>query len=290
MGNIFWRFMKASPDAVGWAIAAFVWAVTVQLAVVTTMGLFRYHSIAEDSQVYDYVWFIYLEMPSTLPMIFAYSGATTAIMLSVGIYIRIGFTIGELPYAIRHRPLRFVWEIVLPFLCIAVLFAGTLFGQPILVFLGSLILAAFFSQQFVSIWIRWARTMVKSATDEDAEIEATPTDGGGQKPEPEIDRLSSIIEDFNARFGNVEWKDKDKIDRVIAEELPAKVAADKAYQNAAGHSDEQNARIELNRALEQAVTDMLADHADLFKLFSDNPSFRQWLSETIFASTYNKAA
>ena len=126
--------------------------------------------------------------------------------------------------------------------------------------------------------------------DEDAEIEATPTDGGGQKPEPEIDRLSSIIEDFNARFGNVEWKDKDKIDRVIAEELPAKVAADKAYQNAAANSDEQNARIELNRALERAVTDMLADHADLFKLFSDNPSFRQWLSETIFASTYSKAA
>ena len=126
--------------------------------------------------------------------------------------------------------------------------------------------------------------------DEDAEIDATPTDGGGQKPEPEIDRLSSIIEDFNARFGNVEWKDKDKIDRVIAEELPAKVAADKAYQNAAANSDEQNARIELNRALERAVTDMLADHADLFKLFSDNPSFRQWLSETIFASTYNKAA
>ena len=126
--------------------------------------------------------------------------------------------------------------------------------------------------------------------DEDAEIDATPTDGGGQKPEPEIDRLSSIIEDFNARFGNVVWKDKDKIDKVIAEELPAKVAADKAYQNAAANSDEQNARIELDRALERAVTDMLADHADLFKLFSDNPSFRQWLSETIFASTYNKAA
>ncbi len=126
--------------------------------------------------------------------------------------------------------------------------------------------------------------------DEDAEIEPTPADGGGQKPEPEIDRLSSIIEDFNARFGNIEWKDKDKIDMVIAEELPAKVAADRAYQNAAANSDEQNARIELDRALERAVTDMLADHADLFKLFSDDPSFRKWLSETIFASTYNKAA
>ncbi len=65
--------------------------------------------------------------------------------------------------------------------------------------------------------------------DEDAEIEPVPTEGGGQKPEPELDRLSNIIKDFNDRFGNIEWKDTDKIQKVIAEELPAKVAADKAY-------------------------------------------------------------
>ena len=33
--------------------------------------------------------------------------------------------------------------------------------------------------------------------DEDAEIEPVPTDGGGQKPEPEMDRLSNIIREFN---------------------------------------------------------------------------------------------
>ena len=126
--------------------------------------------------------------------------------------------------------------------------------------------------------------------DEDAEIEATPADGGGQKPEPEIAPLSTIIEEFNARYGNTVWKDKDKIDRVLDEELPAKVAADQAYRNAVANSDEQNARIELDRALERAVTDMLADHADLFKLFSDDPSFRQLLSQKIFETTYNKAA
>ena len=48
--------------------------------------------------------------------------------------------------------------------------------------------------------------------DEDAEIEPAPTDGGGQKPEPELDRLSNIIRDFNDRFGNIEWKDQDKIE------------------------------------------------------------------------------
>ena len=49
--------------------------------------------------------------------------------------------------------------------------------------------------------------------DEDAEIEPVSTSGGGQKPEPEMERLSNIIREFNDRFGNIEWKDQDKQDR-----------------------------------------------------------------------------
>ena len=122
--------------------------------------------------------------------------------------------------------------------------------------------------------------------DEDAEIGPVPTEGGGQRPEPEMDRLSNIIKDFNERFGNIEWKDRDKIEKVISEELPFKVASDRAYQNAMANSDEQNARIEHDKALERAMTDLLADHTELFKQFSDNESFNRWLSEKIFDFTY----
>ena len=122
--------------------------------------------------------------------------------------------------------------------------------------------------------------------DEDAEIEPVSTSGGGQRPEPEMERLSNIISEFNDRFGNIEWKDQDKIEKVIAEELPAKVAGDRAYQNAMTNSDQQNARIEHDKALERAMTELLADHTELFKQFSDNDSFRRWLSEMVFAATY----
>ena len=122
--------------------------------------------------------------------------------------------------------------------------------------------------------------------DEDAEIEPVSTSGGGQKPDPDMERLSSIIRDFNDRFGNIEWKDKDKIKKVIAEELPAKVAADRAYRNAMANSDQQNARIEHDKALERAMADYVADPIELFKQFSDNDSFRRGLSEMIFAATY----
>ena len=122
--------------------------------------------------------------------------------------------------------------------------------------------------------------------DEDAEIGPVPTDGGGQKPGPEMDRLSNIVRDFNDRFGNVDWKDQDKIEKAIFEELPAKVAGNSAYQNAMANSDEQNARIEHDKALQHAITDYLSDPTELFKQFSDNDSFRRWLSETVFAITY----
>ena len=125
--------------------------------------------------------------------------------------------------------------------------------------------------------------------DEDAEIEPVPTVEGGHKAEPELDRLSIIIRDFNSRFGNIEWNDEDKIRQVISEELPAKVLADKAYQNAAVNSDRQNARIKHDKALQRAMTELLSDHTELFKQFSDNESFRQWLSEMSFAATYERA-
>ena len=110
------------------------------------------------------------------------------------------------------------------------------------------------------------------------------------KLEPEIDHLSNILRMFNELFGNIDWKDADKIGKVIAEELPAKVAADKAYRNAMENSDRQNARIEHDKALERAVTELLSDHAELFKQFSDNESFRKWLSETNFRTTYRQPA
>ena len=124
--------------------------------------------------------------------------------------------------------------------------------------------------------------------DEDAEIEPVSTSGGGQKPEPEMERLSNIIREFNDRFGNIEWKDQDKIAKVIAEELPTKVAGDRAYQNAMANSDQQNARIEHDKALERAMADYVADPIELFKQFSDNESFRRWLSEMVFAATYDR--
>ncbi len=139
------------------------------------------------------------------------------------------------------------------------------------------------------------RNQVKEAMkltlpDEDAEIDPVPTSGGGRTAEPELDKLSNIIQSFNDLFGNTEWMDIDRIRRVIAEEIPPKVAADKAYQNAMKNSDKAAARLEHDRALQKVVIGMLADDTELFRQFSDNPSFKKWLTDTIFSLTYDDNA
>jgi len=126
--------------------------------------------------------------------------------------------------------------------------------------------------------------------DQDAEIGPVPTSGGGRMPEPELDLLSNIIKAFNEQFGNIDWKDADKIRKVIAEEIPAKVSADKAYQNAMKNSDKQNARIEHDIALQRVIIELLTDHTELYKQFSENPAFKKWLSDSNFAVTYQATA
>lgn len=122
--------------------------------------------------------------------------------------------------------------------------------------------------------------------DVDGEVEPAPAGGGGGKPQPETDRLSNIIKTFNDLFGNIEWKDEDKIRKVIVEEIPARVAQDKAYQNAQQNSDKQGAKLEHDKALNRVVLELLADHTELFKQFSDNPGFKRWLTDTVFDATY----
>ncbi len=126
--------------------------------------------------------------------------------------------------------------------------------------------------------------------DADAEIAPVPTTGGGHKPEPELDVLSNILKSFNDQFGNISWSDKDRISNLITQDIPNRVAADPAYQNAKKHSDPQNARIEHDKALARVMTALLQDDTELFKQFMDNESFKRWLTDTVFRLTYERGS
>lgn len=130
------------------------------------------------------------------------------------------------------------------------------------------------------------KAMELALPDAEGEIEPIPASGGRGGAEPELERLSNIIKTFNDQFGNIDWKDTDKIVQLIAEGIPAKVAADEGYQNTMKNSDRQTSRIEHDAVLQKVLTDLMSDHLELFKQFQDNTFFRKWLSDLSFSSTY----
>ena len=88
-------------------------------------------------------------------------------------------------------------------------------------------------------------------------------------------------------FGDIAWDDVDRVLRMITEEIPDRVAADTAYQNAKANSDEQNARIEHEKALGRVILTLMKDDTQLFKQFSDNDPFKRWIGEKVFSLTYS---
>jgi type I restriction enzyme R subunit len=80
--------------------------------------------------------------------------------------------------------------------------------------------------------------------------------------------------------------DQPGVKKLITEEIPSRVSADTAYQNARRNSDKQNARIEHDKALARVMTAVLKDDTELFKQFMDNESFRRWMTDTVFGLTY----
>ena len=126
--------------------------------------------------------------------------------------------------------------------------------------------------------------------DEDAEIEPVPNGGSGHRAEPELDRLSNILQAFNEHFGDIQWEDADRVRQLIIETIPDRVREDTAFRNAQRNSDRQNARIEHDKALLRVMTAVMRDDTELFKQFMDNDSFKRWMTDTVFSLAYEPAA
>ncbi len=133
-----------------------------------------------------------------------------------------------------------------------------------------------------------AQTMVAiQLADEDAEIDPVPTSSNSNKPEPELDLLTNILNTFNDLFGNIPWEDEDNVRRQLRE-LPNMVSKDEGYQNAILNSDRQNARIEFERAFRSAISGIMKDSIELYRQINDNPSLKNYLSESVFNITFEK--
>jgi type I restriction enzyme R subunit len=119
--------------------------------------------------------------------------------------------------------------------------------------------------------------------DKDAEIEPAPTDAGGHKPEPELDRLSNILKTFNEQFGTL-FTDTDRVAKKIRDDIAPKVAGDVAYRNAKENTP-HTARMAHDQALGKAMQHLLKDDTQVYKQFVENESFRRFVGDMVYALT-----
>lgn len=116
--------------------------------------------------------------------------------------------------------------------------------------------------------------------DEDVEIQPVPTEAGGRKPEPELDRLSNILQAFNDQYGTL-FDDGDRVLRRIREDIAPKVAADAAFQNAKANTP-HTARMAHDAALGRVMQLLLKDDTQVYKQFVENESFRRAVTDMVF--------
>jgi len=119
--------------------------------------------------------------------------------------------------------------------------------------------------------------------DSDAEIEPIPTEGGGHKGQPELDRLSNILKTFNDNFGTL-FTDGDRVAKRIREDIAPKVAADLAYRNAKENTP-HTARMAHDQALGKVMQILLKEDTQVYKQFVENDSFRRFVGDMVYAMT-----
>jgi len=119
--------------------------------------------------------------------------------------------------------------------------------------------------------------------DSNAEIAPPPTEGGGRKPEPELDRLSNILKTFNDNFGTL-FADTDRVAKRIRDDIAPKVVADKAFQNARDNTP-HTARMAHDQALGKVMQILLKDDTQVYKQFVENESFRRFVGDMVFELT-----
>jgi len=116
-----------------------------------------------------------------------------------------------------------------------------------------------------------------------------PVGVAGGKSEPDLDTLENILNAFNMRFGDIEWTDKDKVNKFLTEQLPAEMKADKRVMDAITTSpDKQNAKISSDKKVEELMHQYLYTQTEIFKKFSTDRDFQRRYKEFIFDTLWTK--
>jgi type I restriction enzyme R subunit len=123
-------------------------------------------------------------------------------------------------------------------------------------------------------------------TDEDSVINPIPVSGGGSMPTPDLDKLSSILQDFNAMYGNINWEHPEKVVEQI-KSLPEKLAKTESFAKAVRRNDNQNAEIEAGEILVGLVAEILNEETEFARYYLDHGDFKALVNQRVFKQAYD---
>lgn len=122
---------------------------------------------------------------------------------------------------------------------------------------------------------------------ENAEVAPVPVGHGTGKSVPEMEALSTIVKDFNELFGNIDWKNRDEVQRQI-NELPARIAGSVDFANAVKNGDSQVAQITFNDDMIAIVAAMLEEKTEFVQTYFGNKDFQNFVNARVYQAAVSR--
>lgn len=122
---------------------------------------------------------------------------------------------------------------------------------------------------------------------ENAEVAPVPVGHGTGKPVPEMEALSTIVKDFNELFGNIDWKNRDEVQRQI-NELPERIAGSVDFANAVKNGDSQVAQITFNDDMIAIVAAMLEEKTEFVQTYFGNKDFQNFVNARVYQAALSR--
>ena len=118
---------------------------------------------------------------------------------------------------------------------------------------------------------------------QDTEIDPIPVGKTQGNKEPELAKLSDILDEWNnLHFSNME-KAKEQL-----EELPQRLQADATFINAARNSNRETAMQQCAASLMMIVAGMLNENTEFCRYYLDNPDFMNAINLRVFDTVYSQ--
>lgn len=120
----------------------------------------------------------------------------------------------------------------------------------------------------------------------DTEIEPIPVESGkGGKPDPEFEKLSDILDQFNG----INWQNIELAKKQL-EELPVRIQKDETFVNAAKNSNKDTAQQQFYSSMISIVSRMLDENSEFCRQYLDNAEFNKFVNERVFNNVYKHIA